>query len=241
MIRINLLPYRAARKKENVRNQILIFVAAVVGFIAILSFYHIHLGGKIKALNTQIEGVRKEVVKYNKIVEKVEKIREKMALVQEKLNIINVLDLNRKDGFYLLKTMSDMVIENRMWFTYFESLEKITVTKKTITVTVKKEDGTEKKKKKKITEEKVDVNIEIKGIALDNKTAADFMTRLENAKSLGGTKMFDNVKLVTLHRKELSQGKGKPGINLKGFEISCVKVPLEAPGKNKAQKKAPKK
>lgn len=237
MIRINLLPYRAARKKENVRNQILIFIAAVVAFIAILSFYHIHLSGKIKGLNTEIKNVQKDVVKYNKIVEKVEQIREKVAAVKEKLDIVNILDLNRKDGFHLLNTMTNMVIENRMWFTYFESVEKITITKKTIQVITKDAAGKEKKKKKKIEEKKVEIIVKAEGIALDNKTVADFMTRLENAKSLKGTKMFGDVKLVTLYQEELSQGKDKPGIKLKGFEVSAIKVPLEMPGEKEKKKK----
>lgn len=52
MIRINLLPYRAAQKKENVRRQISIFVLAVIMVAGILLYYNISLNNDIDALNT---------------------------------------------------------------------------------------------------------------------------------------------------------------------------------------------
>ncbi|MDI6687606.1 MAG: PilN domain-containing protein [Desulfobacterales bacterium] len=52
--------------------------------------------------------------------------------------------------------------------------------------------------------------VNIKGVALDNKTVADFMTRLEDSK------LFNKVELKTS-----KQQKFKKNINLKGFEITC--------------------
>jgi type IV pilus assembly protein PilN len=56
-----------------------------------------------------------------------------------------------------------------------------------------------------------DRNVTINGIALDNKTVADFMVRLEKSE------LFSDVDLKTLkqHRVEKS--------NLKSFQIICVK------------------
>ena len=63
-------------------------------------------------------------------------------------------------------------------------------------------------------------NIDIKGIALDNKTIADFMTRLE------GSTLYKNVNLKTIKQQKINK------LNLKSFEIICTRISL-----NKSEKK----
>jgi type IV pilus assembly protein PilN len=66
-------------------------------------------------------------------------------------------------------------------------------------------------------------NVMIDGIALDNKTVADFMTRLE------GTGLFGSVRLQTI-QKHVVKGSG-----LKKFSITCSKPVANEP--KKEQKK----
>ena len=54
-------------------------------------------------------------------------------------------------------------------------------------------------------------NVIIKGIALDNKTVADFMVQLENSN------LFDTVNLNTLKQLKYQQ------IDMKSFLITCNK------------------
>jgi type IV pilus assembly protein PilN len=74
--------------------------------------------------------------------------------------------------------------------------------------------------------EEKDTTVKIDGIALDNKTVADFMVRLQ------GSGLFKSVNLKTLKQKDFE------GNNLKSFQINCVKMPVEKPAKKKAKKKA---
>ena len=67
MIRINLLPFRAARKKENIRRQVSIFFLSFFLVVMALVYYHISLGNKILSLKAKIETTKKEVAKYEKI------------------------------------------------------------------------------------------------------------------------------------------------------------------------------
>lgn len=69
--------------------------------------------------------------------------------------------------------------------------------------------------------------VSIDGIALDNKTVADFMTKLEK------TGLFTEVNLQSI-RQESIRGRN---IALKRFAIVCNKVPLIPPGG--AEKKTP--
>ena len=68
--------------------------------------------------------------------------------------------------------------------------------------------------------------VTIQGFALDNKTVADFMTRLEDST------LFDSVNLMTLKQQNYNKD-----INLKGFAILCNKIPHDKVGADKANKK----
>jgi type IV pilus assembly protein PilN len=119
MIRINLLPFRAARKKENIRRQISIFLLSFFLVMAVLIFYNMHLNGKIEDLKGRIEVTKKEVKKYKKITKQIEEIKRKLAILEKKIEVIRKLESNRFEPVQILDTMSQKVIEKRMWFTGF--------------------------------------------------------------------------------------------------------------------------
>jgi type IV pilus assembly protein PilN len=190
MIRINLLPFRAARKKENIRQQVSIFFL-FFGFVlaTLLYFNFIYLNGKLTKLKTTVDQTQKEVKKYKKISKEIQSIKKKLAVLKKKTGVIRKLEKNRFEPVNLLDTMTKKVIAKRMWFTKFETKEN---------------------------------RVRIWGIALDNKTVADFMTRLE------GTGLFSSVKLSKIQKKMIK------GSSLKSFQIVCTKP---QPKKSKKKKK----
>jgi len=54
MIRINLLPVRAARRRENIRRQISVFALSVFLVLAVMAYVTIDLGQTISDLNAKI-------------------------------------------------------------------------------------------------------------------------------------------------------------------------------------------
>ena len=192
MIKINLLPFRAARKKENVRRQISIFLLSFLLLFILMFVYHFSLSGKIDDLNAEIEDTNKKLVTFDKINMEIAVIKKNLEMLNNKIHVIQILDLNREAPVRLLDAMTEIIVPKRMWFT---SLEE--------------------KKVEETPEKRVDA-ITIKGLALDNKTVADFMTRLEAAK------LFSSVNLITLQ-----QGKKDTALTVKSFEISCYKTPLD--------------
>jgi len=178
MIRINLLPFRAARKKENIRRQISVFFLSFFLMLAVLIYYNIHLGGRIKDLRTDVDATKNEVAKFQKITQQIEDIKKKLAVLEKKTEVIRKLETNRFEPVEMLDNMSGKIIANRMWFTSFNDQPQ---------------------------------NVKIDGIALDNKTIADFMTRLE------GTGLFESVRLQTI-QKHVVKSSG-----LKKFSITCSK------------------
>jgi type IV pilus assembly protein PilN len=205
MIRINLLPYRAAQKKENIRRQISIFVLAVIMVVGTLVYYNISLNNDIDALNTQIKNTKSMLARLEKQAKKVDEIKKAFNTLKQKTDVIKNLETNRKIVVQLLDNMTTLVAEEvsasqsetsadsdskpvkRLWFTNFqENSDKII----------------------------------LQGIALDNKTIADFMSRLE------ASNLFMNVNLKTIKQQKVNE------LNLKNFEIICTRI-----SRNKLAKK----
>ena len=187
MIRINLLPFRAARKKENIRRQVSIFMLSLVFLLIIFFYYNFSLSNKVDSLNTNIKNTKTELAKYNKINEEIAQIKKKLDNLKKKMAVMKTLEANRFEPTRLLDVMTQVVVAKRMWFTNLESRGD---------------------------------NVNIQGIALDNKTVADFMVRLEECG------LFKQVDLKTLKRTETQSAK------LKSFAISCKKNPLIDPESN---------
>lgn len=117
MIRINLLPFRAARKKENIRQQASIFLLSIIFVLMALVFYHLRLNSRLHETNTKIKTTQKQLAQYNKISREIALIKNKLRILNNKMNVIKQLESNRREPIVLMDTMTQMVIPKRMWFT----------------------------------------------------------------------------------------------------------------------------
>jgi len=181
MIRINLLPFRSTRKKENIRRQLSIFLLSLAfAVVAIFGIYFL-LSSQVDDLNSRIASTQAELEKYDKINREIEEIKKKLDNLNKKLTVIRELEVSRYEPVRLMDTLAQVIIDKRMWFTALDA--------------------------------KADV-VSISGVAMDDKTVADFMVRLE------GSGLFSLVSLKTLRQVEIQK------TNLKSFEISCQKKPI---------------
>ena len=178
MIRINLLPYRAARSKENIRKQVSIGVLSFVLLVVVLIGFNIHLGSEKNKKTEKLEGLKKEVKIYKAKADEVEKIKKKLALLEKQIEIVNQLDTMREYPPKLLEKMTEMVVQDRM------QLKRFVADAKTVS---------------------------INGIAMDNETIAEFMTRLERSA------LFSSVSLKS------SKKVSRFGLSMKLFDIKCTK------------------
>ncbi|HEA65741.1 MAG TPA: pilus assembly protein PilN, partial [Desulfobacterales bacterium] len=106
MIRINLLPYRLARKKENIRRQVSMFCLFFI-FVGISCYYfQNNLNARIEKLNTQIGVTKEEINKYRKITREIDVIIKNLAILKKKIAVINNLEMDRKRPVKLLDTMT---------------------------------------------------------------------------------------------------------------------------------------
>ena len=190
MIRTTLLPFRAARKKENIRRQVSIFVLSLVFLLIVLFYYNWTLGSQISGLNAEIKKVKTDLTKYEKINKEIAATKKKLSNLKKKMAVMDTLEANRFEPVRLLDTMTQVIVPKRMWFTNLSTQGK---------------------------------TVKISGIALDNKTVADFMVRLEK------TGLFSDVDLKTLKQQKVGSSN-----NFKSFHISCRK---KSPAKSKKTKK----
>jgi len=178
MIRINLLPFRAARKKENVRRQISIFLLSFVFLLVVVIYYNVNLNQQIDRLKVKNKETTVQLEKYKKINKEIAQIKKNLTLLNQKIDVINNLNGSRTEAVLLLDSMTKLIIPERMWFTSF---------------TLKGD------------------KIALKGVAMDERTIADFMKNLEGS--------YANVALKSMQRKEIA---GK-NVNLKDFSFEMAK------------------
>lgn len=195
MIRINLLPFRAARKKENVRRQVSIFLLSIVLVSIVVVWFSFYLSNKIKTVEKKISDTKTQVAKYNKINKEIAEIKKKLDTLNKKIDVIKSLDLNRKGPVLTLDNMSRLLVEKRMWFTLLEDNGSI---------------------------------LKASGMAVDNQTIADFMTRLSTSKK------YQEIKLLSIKHDDTVKEK----LNLKRFDVTFKNVPPKTnSGDNKAKAK----
>lgn len=204
MIRINLLPYRESRKKESILRQINIFLAVFFIVFVILLYYSIWLGKKIDDLNAKIKNTKILLTQAETQAKKVDQIKNELEKLGHKTDVIKSIEMNRRAPVILLENMTKMVAE------------------KTSTSTLDTSEDREHKPVKRLWFTNFEASggkVNIKGIALDNKTIADFMSRLEESQ------LYNNVNLRTITQQKVDK------LNLKQFQIDCVKSSLKKPEK----------
>jgi len=183
MIRINLLPFRAARKKENVRRQVSVFLLSFALIIIAVVYYNIWLSNRIDKLKIRNKDTVAQIAKYEKINQEIAQIKKTLSNLEQKIKVIETLEGGRKDAVNLLESMTELIVKERMWFT-----------------SLNVQGGT----------------IAIHGIALDERTIADFMRNLEG----NGTGPYANVTLKSIQQEQI---KGKD-LNLKSFNVTMTKA-----------------
>jgi type IV pilus assembly protein PilN len=120
MIKINLLPYREAAKKENLRQQIMIFSGTLVLFLLIILAGHLYFSALISGIETKIQEAEARLVVLDKKVGDIEGFKRDKRELEQKLGVINSLERNRLFPVRMLDELNQLVPAKEAW------LERIT-------------------------------------------------------------------------------------------------------------------
>ena len=117
MIRINLLPFRVARKRENVRKQVTFYALVVVFFLVLAGYYFLQLSSSLSAKKAEEEKIRAELVTYQQTLNKIKALEKAIKEVKTKLNVIAKLEEGKAGPVFLLDEISMAVPKDKLWLT----------------------------------------------------------------------------------------------------------------------------
>ena len=128
MIKINLLPFRAARKKENIKRQISIYLGIVMVILLASVYEFIALSSALGNIKDEQKGLNAELKTYESTVKKIDKLNKKIKEIRAKLNIIKDLEKGKTGPVRLLDELADAVPREKLWLkSYKESSGKLTL------------------------------------------------------------------------------------------------------------------
>jgi type IV pilus assembly protein PilN len=115
MIRINLLPFRAARKRENIRRQISVYIGIVILTLAVIGFLSIQKINQVSNKKAEEESLKKEIVSYQRELNEIKALEKKIKEVNIKLDVIKELEKGKTGPVLLLADVADSVPKGKLW------------------------------------------------------------------------------------------------------------------------------
>jgi type IV pilus assembly protein PilN len=121
MIKINLLPVRATKKKETAKQQLLLFVVALIAFLGLAFLVYSYELVKIKTTKDDIKKSEIEIQRLKAVIGEIDNIERLQDEVKKKLDILNRLRREKTGPAIRLSKLSDATPE-KVWLTrYAES------------------------------------------------------------------------------------------------------------------------
>lgn len=115
MIRINLLPFREARKKENIRRQISIYVLSILLLSLAMVFAFFQVNGKLCSLQQEKAQLDKELKGYSTVTKRIKEMEQRIKEINGKLEVIGELEHNKTGAVLLLLDIAEAVPRDRLW------------------------------------------------------------------------------------------------------------------------------
>jgi len=125
MIKINLLPVRAAKKKETAIQQISIFCFSIVLVaVVLMALYGLKLG-QISSAKNDISAANIKINELKAKIGKLEELKKFKEQVKKKLDVLSQLRKNKTGPAQRLATLSD-ITPDKLWLTaYVESSDNV--------------------------------------------------------------------------------------------------------------------
>ena len=116
MIRINLLPVRAERKKQNLQNQLAIGIFTVILAVAICGYLQFFITAKINRVSRKLKSTQQEIKALKPVIDKINHYKQQKEEITRKIAVINKLDAARLAPIYVLHDLNQYK-PDKLWFT----------------------------------------------------------------------------------------------------------------------------
>ena len=182
MIRINLLPFRAARIKEKIKLHVFIYIGCSLILILAMTWFYFDYSTKLKDLRKKQDKLEKELASYKDITDKIKELEKNKAEVKVKLEKINELEKVKTGPVKLLDDIGMNVPKDKLWLTALKEnkgtlvLEGTAMDNETVADFMNRLKDTESVKSVELVRTKQkeikELNLNLKDFALSCKTYA---------------------------------------------------------------------
>jgi len=129
MIRINLLPFRAARKKENIRRQVSYYFGSVLLALAVMIYAFLQVRGELNSLKGEKQRIETELAAFEETIKRINELEKKIADIRKKLNVIKDLEKKKTGPVRLLDEVAEAVPKDKLWLSSYDEKDgKLTLT-----------------------------------------------------------------------------------------------------------------
>lgn len=116
MIKINLLPIKATRKREYVKQQLILAVVLMLGALVGCYMWYSSMDGRIADKKKEIASAKQQIEQYKKAIGEVEKYKGLEDALNRKLGIIESLEKGKTGPVRVLDHLSQ-IIPKQVWLT----------------------------------------------------------------------------------------------------------------------------
>lgn len=119
MIRINLLPVKAAQKKELLVGQLMVVALVLIVSTVICGAAYVHIIGKVEDLQSQIDSKKAAIATLQKAIKEVKDFEKRQKDLRAKLNVLETLKTARVGPVHLLDELYQ-AMPDKLWLTKFK-------------------------------------------------------------------------------------------------------------------------
>ncbi|MEK7706010.1 MAG: PilN domain-containing protein [Myxococcota bacterium] len=121
MIRINLLPIRAAQKRVGAKNELIAVAMLLLVTVVALYAWHLVTAVRISALDERVADVRGQIADLKKDVVRIEQFKTQMKVLEQKIEVIKQLESQRVGPARMLDDLATILTEQKkVWLTSIE-------------------------------------------------------------------------------------------------------------------------
>lgn len=119
MIQINLLPIRARKKQESVRQFISVYLLSIALLLSAIGYIWTYQNKEIDRLSKRLAQVQQEVNQYVKYEARLKEMQKQKQVIDKKRTVIQDLQKDRDTIARILVLLSIQIPQNKMWFERF--------------------------------------------------------------------------------------------------------------------------
>ena len=120
MIKINLLPVRAARRKETARNELILGGVVLALALVLFVIWNQALGGQIATKEREIRATEQKLKDLEKVLKEIEVFKKRKRDLEKKVGVIDRLEKNRLGPVRVLDDLST-AIPDRVFIKSFKT------------------------------------------------------------------------------------------------------------------------